>query len=283
MTKRAWVLMAATLGLTLGLATTPVRAAEGKTGAAQCAECHQETVDRFRATPHSHSAAACQGCHGDATAHIAGGGDKSKIHTFKGLPASEASATCLKCHEKAGQTHFKGSAHDSREVGCVTCHDVHPKGAAPKALLSKPQFELCTSCHLQKKAALMRSGHMPMREGKMNCTSCHNPHGNTHEKQLIQASVNANCYACHAEKRGPFLFEHAPVRENCLNCHDAHGSIHDNLLKVKQPILCQQCHIGTRHPGQLHVNDRYSFGQGCLNCHPKIHGSTHPTGNRFWR
>ena len=32
---------------------------------------------------------------------------------------------------------------------------------------------------------------------------------------LKEASVNDNCYKCHAEKRGPFLWEHPPVRENC--------------------------------------------------------------------
>ena len=34
---------------------------------------------------------------------------------------------------------------------------------------------------------------------------------------MIKAdSVNELCYTCHTEKRGPFLFEHAPVREDCV-------------------------------------------------------------------
>ena len=41
---------------------------------------------------------------------------------------------------------------------------------------------------------------------------------------LKAASVNEQCYTCHTEKRGPFLWEHAPVRESCLNCHTPHGS-----------------------------------------------------------
>ncbi len=78
---------------------------------------------------------------------------------------------------------------------------------------------------------MLRSSHMPMREGKIVCTDCHNPHGSYSEKLLRANSVNENCYTCHAEKRGPFLWEHAPVRENCLNCHDPHGSINEYLLK----------------------------------------------------
>jgi DmsE family decaheme c-type cytochrome len=101
---------------------------------------------------------------------------------------------------------------------------------------------------------------------------------------LLQTSVNQNCYTCHAEKRGPYLWEHAPVRENCLNCHDAHGTINEKMLKVKQPLLCQQCHQTSSHPGPAYPSmSRYAFNQGCMHCHPTIHGSVHPSGNRFFR
>ena len=167
---------------------------------------------------------------------------------------------------------------------CVACHDPHPKAEVPKALLKKPQMLLCTGCHLQKKAQLLRPGHMPLREGKLECTSCHNPHGTTNDKMLLQTSVNQNCYTCHAEKRGRFLWEHAPVRENCLNCHDPHGSINDKMLKVKAPLLCQQCHQTSSHPGPAYpAMSRYAFNQACLHCHVSIHGSVHPSGNRFFR
>ena len=104
------------------------------------------------------------------------------------------------------------------------------------------------------------------------------------DKMLLQTSVNQNCYTCHAEKRGPYLWEHAPVRENCLNCHDAHGTINEKMLKVKQPLLCQQCHQTSSHPGPAYPSmSRYAFNQGCMHCHPTIHGSVHPSGNRFFR
>ncbi len=260
-------------------------AAQGEfVGNDTCASCHEDTVTAFKKTPHAASEQSCEGCHGGGKAHVDGEGDKSKIRLFASLSASDSSAVCMNCHNKAGQKHWVGSTHDSRAVACVDCHNPHPKGAAPKALLRKAQIELCTNCHLQKKAQLMRSGHMPLREGKLECTSCHNPHGTPNDKLLLQTSVQQNCYSCHAEKRGPYLWEHPPVRENCVNCHDAHGTINDKLLKVKMPLLCQQCHQTASHPGPAYpAMSRYAFNQGCMHCHPTIHGSTHPSGNRFFR
>jgi DmsE family decaheme c-type cytochrome len=102
--------------------------------------------------------------------------------------------------------------------------------------------------------------------------------------------ANELCLKCHTEKRGPFLWEHAPVRENCMNCHDPHGSNHEKLLAAKQPYLCQRCHLNTRHPGTLY-DQRNSLGgpsitaasnraveHACRNCHQNIHGGNAPSG-----
>ncbi|MBI2834510.1 MAG: cytochrome C, partial [Acidobacteria bacterium] len=97
------------------------------------------------------------------------------------------------------------------------------------------------------------------------------------------------CVNCHAEKRGPFLWEHAPVRENCTTCHDPHGASNDRMLVSKAPMLCQRCHVSSRHPATIYdavaVTSRNSriIGRACLNCHPNIHGSNHPSGNTFQR
>jgi hypothetical protein len=56
------------------------------------------------------------------------------------------------------------------------------------------------------------------------------------------------------------------------------------MLKVKTPLLCQQCHQTSSHPGPAYpAQSRYAFNQACLHCHPAIHGSVHPSGNRFFR
>ena len=300
MRNRVWVTLAAVgaLALMLGFGwadagttqstaavpETPAISAPGYVGMNTCLQCHAEVVAAFKSTPHMASAKGCEGCHGPGKDHSESG-EKTKIKSFTAMSALDSSSTCMECHNKDNQKHWVGSTHDSRRMACTTCHDPHPKaGVVNKALLKQPQLVLCTSCHLQKKAQLVRPGHMPVREGKLECTSCHNPHGTTNDKMLLQTSINQNCYSCHAEKRGPFLWEHAPVRENCLNCHDPHGSINEKMLKVKAPLLCQQCHQTSSHPGPAYpAQSRYAFNQGCLHCHVSIHGSVHPSGNRFFR
>jgi DmsE family decaheme c-type cytochrome len=85
----------------------------------------------------------------------------------------------------------------------------------------------------------------------MSCEDCHNPHGSTAKRLLKADTVNELCYTCHAEKRGPFIWEHAPVRESCLNCHGPHGSNADKLLVQNRPFLCSGCHSTTGSMGHL--------------------------------
>jgi predicted CXXCH cytochrome family protein len=80
------------------------------------------------------------------------------------------------------------------------------------------------------------------------------------EGLMAKASINDTCYQCHAEKRGPFLFEHAPVRENCLNCHTPHGSNQNTLLVAPIPFLCQQCHSNFLHPNNLQTHQALGTG-----------------------
>jgi len=127
----------------------------------------------------------------------------------------------------------------------------------------------------------------------VSCSDCHNPHGSTGPKQLVKGTVNETCYTCHTEKRGPFLWEHQPVREDCTICHEPHGSVHSSLLKVRGPWLCQQCHMVQFHPSTAYSGTglpttkpsgaQQMLAKNCLNCHSQVHGSNHPSGVRKTR
>jgi DmsE family decaheme c-type cytochrome len=131
---------------------------------------------------------------------------------------------------------------------------------------------------------MYRNAHMPVREGAMECSSCHAVHGSVTTALLNHDTINDGCYSCHAEKRGPFLWEHAPVNENCLDCHDPHGSIRQAMLRLNPPRLCQQCHIETLHPTEARLpTSKFAIGRSCMNCHSNVHGSNHPSGFGFTR
>jgi DmsE family decaheme c-type cytochrome len=104
---------------------------------------------------------------------------------------------------------------------------------------------------------------------------------------LREMSLNDNCFRCHTEKRGPFLWPHQPVVDSCKNCHDPHGSNHEAMLLVAKPRLCQMCHIESRHPTNPYVRDtasaKFLLGRSCVNCHANIHGSNHPAGFTYTR
>jgi DmsE family decaheme c-type cytochrome len=261
-----------------------------------CMTCHASHAAEFGKTLMGKLAKtqpgkfACENCHGPGSAHAKAGGGRGVggILSFGETdPRSveERNGVCLNCHLKGDRINWAGSTHDERGVACTNCHTIMKNVSAAKQLKTKFQADTCYQCHQNKRAQSWRSAHMPVREGKMTCTNCHNPHGSFSEHNLKEATVNDTCYKCHAEKRGPFLWEHPPVRESCLNCHDPHGSNNDFLLKISRPRLCQQCHAG----GQHNSNPRnpqstlYAQGRECQNCHSNHHGSNNPAGPRFMR
>lgn len=275
------------------------QAPSGYAGSEACADCHKQTYAQFAATRKGtlflqhprddHQRLGCEACHGPGAQHARSGGEErgALISFGRGSPNSlrERNAVCLNCHEKTARILWTGSAHEARDVACTDCHTLMTSVSEHGQLRKATVLETCARCHPQRRAQQLRFTHMPLREGKLECTSCHNPHGSAGEKLLVANTVNETCYTCHPEKRGPFLWEHAPAEESCSNCHDPHGSNHEKMLRVAKPRLCQQCHDETRHPTgpQSVAATRFVMGRQCTNCHFNIHGSNHPSGFAFTR
>jgi DmsE family decaheme c-type cytochrome len=152
---------------------------------------------------------------------------------------------------------------------------------------------VCYRCHKKVRSDFLKPSIHPVRFAKMDCSDCHQAHGTDtgSPANLIQPTINQTCYMCHAEKRGPVLWEHAPVTEDCGICHFSHGSVHPALLKRRPPLLCQQCHSQFGHPsvprsaGGLPggTPSVYLLSGSCVNCHSQIHGSNHPSGATLMR
>ncbi len=278
-------------------------------GDAKCTRCHDENdsfpVLAIGKTKHGTTADArtptCTSCHGASEAHMskpASGARPKPDITFSRVSQTAPEArnqACLTCHQGGKRSHWMSSAHATRDVDCSQCHQVHTQFDLARDKVE--QANVCFACHKQQRAEIRRPSRHPTLEGKVICSDCHNPHGSAGEKMLVRDSINDTCYMCHMEKRGPFVRTHQPVQENCALCHNPHGSVHDNLLKVRQPFLCQTCHEPTSHRGGFASitggsNSSTSSGIGitlaraCLNCHTNIHGTNNPkdvTNERTFR
>jgi DmsE family decaheme c-type cytochrome len=286
-------------------------------GDKNCTVCHDESwkppVLTIYQTRHGvkgdKRTPGCQSCHGESLEHRNDPGNKPPDVVFaaqskKLSPPEKRNAACLSCHESRvlARANWSGSTHELRGVACTDCHQAH--APTQKVMNKITQPEVCFTCHKSQQAQIRRFSRHPILEGKVTCSNCHNPHGSTGPTLLVKNTVNETCYTCHAEKRGPFLWEHAPVVDDCSNCHTPHGSNLTPLLKMRAPMLCQGCHTGD-HGKNLYsganlpngnvttANGRIPLGslnppaqgnaRSCLNCHSLVHGSNHPAGAKFQR
>ncbi|MDO8789519.1 MAG: DmsE family decaheme c-type cytochrome, partial [Sulfuritalea sp.] len=223
--QRILAVCAATAGLGFLVAATPALAAEpakaALTGDAVCTRCHDEgdgNVLKLYQTKHGVRGDArtpgCQSCHGTSDGHLKA--KKTLPDVVFGKNKSEARAqdtACLTCHKSDKRTHWDGGQHQINDVSCSNCHSVH--ASTDKVRSKKTQAEVCFACHKDQRNDSRKISHHPIGEGKVVCSSCHNPHGSAGPKQLAKNTVNETCFTCHAEKRGPFLWEHQPATENC--------------------------------------------------------------------
>ncbi len=277
----------------------------GYVGADVCKGCHEGYYESYARSIHAKKAIpgspankhACESCHGPGAAHVsAGGGKGTGIFPFSRKQiADEKAARCLSCHEETEHLAFWDlSMHKRAGVSCDNCHSPH-SGRPENLKMSTPG--LCYGCHRDINAMTNKQSHHPINEGLVRCTDCHDPHGTFSSKMIKADSVNELCYKCHADKRGPYMWEHPPVDENCLICHTPHGSNHNRLLDKKTPELCQSCHETRGHPGAPYTRfntfnppaggtvSNKLVARSCLNCHTNIHGSNGPSthGKRFVR
>ena len=270
-------------------------AAEAATAepAALCGDCHEDQSKAFPANPHARLPkqwrptaakpnALCESCHGDGAAHIESGGEKPLIRGFQTRADAD---TCLSCHLPRGDhSGLRGGIHTNSEaVRCTTCHSVHSPVAKAPRLLKKEPVPLCASCHpvqtssLQTKPFAHRLG-----RGGLDCTTCHDPHGRPGKESLKKTrDGELPCLDCHAEKRGPFVYEHPPsgLVGDCTTCHQPHGSTNPKQLTRSNTVqLCLECHstlsastLGSQPPSFHNISlPRY---RNCTTCHVAIHGS----------
>jgi DmsE family decaheme c-type cytochrome len=275
-------------------------------GADSCLACHEglvtlavfqgpHGVPQDARSPFGMGQLQCEACHGPGGTHagrVRRGQQRAALIEFgsdRSTPVELQNDMCLSCHEGDLGTSWHTGVHAGGDIACADCHTSH--AATDGVLNTASQAQVCHDCHSEQRVAGLKAFAHPLDEGKMSCGGCHSVHDAAGEQQLVRATLNQTCYQCHADKRGPFLWEHAPVAEDCSVCHTPHGSNHPGMLTQRGPYLCQGCHSEPGHPSL--VNDagglaaalpsQYLLGRNCMNCHAQVHGSNHPSGSRLMR
>ena len=227
------------------------------------------------------------------------------------IPGAEfvGSGECKQCHEKISRD-FRTASHsklmakgeNAKDAGCESCHGPGSKhvaagGGAGTIVNPGKSPQACMQCHLDKKAQFSLPYSHPVLAGKMTCADCHDPHkGRAREGNAMSlGGRNEVCQKCHIAQTGPFVFEHAAVREGCVSCHSPHGSMNQKMLNERSANLCLKCHFQDNRAigGQSAANDIF-FGpsgghKGNINrgacwsagCHEAVHGSNVNAALRF--
>ena len=303
--RRTAVLMAVVLSLFCTLAAgAPQEAAAAPPakkdyiGSENCQPCHEDIYQSFQKNRHSvvevekkrgWAGRSCEACHGPGSVHAETVAAADILNPGK-APATQSIPACMKCHaNQPTNVGYVNSSHVRNLVACTGCHSMHAAAAGPPTTNRNERVtNLCLRCHTNQRASFQRPHTHPVRQGAMSCIDCHNPHGSAGLRQT--QIVNANepgCFKCHGDKRGPFTYEHAPVRlEGCLTCHEPHGSANPRMLtRHEVSFQCLECHSniglaggGTNTgamggiPPAFHDLRSARF-RNCTLCHVKVHGS----------
>lgn len=290
---------AAPQGLQQTLAPQPAAQTQAPAGPATyvgsdtCQMCHEDIYKAFfqknvhkvvqTDTKRGWETKACESCHGPASKHTESTSAADIFNPSKGK-AVQTDKTCLKCHLNQ-PTHVGRiqSSHAHNQVSCTECHSIHGPQPTRRAMVT----DKCTSCHTNVWGQFQRPYAHKLREGAMSCVDCHNPHGSVLARSMQTVLGNEpNCFRCHGDKRGPFTFEHAPVKfDACGTCHEPHGSANPRMLNRHEVrFQCLECHSNLANlttkpsdvlggvPPAIHDlrSPRY---RNCTTCHQKIHGS----------
>ena len=289
MRLRTSLVLTLALGIVLAAVVAGASAQEAvEAEAPVCYDCHDpvhmshtvhSALDTRDLAAKADAENSCQACHGDPTEHMDSGGEEGTIFNFgDNVATADKIARCQTCH---GGAHpgFKKSNHARAGMDCTTCHTAHDEEAKFAQLKPWPETEssheslrvsgVCQECHAEVFAQFAYNERHKLHEGIVECNDCHDPHERS-GRMLLGGFKRAMCANCHADKDGPFVFEHGSSRvDDCIACHTPHGSPNRHLLLYQNVAeLCFSCH--TAVPG---FHSRFTLESQCTNCHVSIHGS----------
>lgn len=201
-----------------------------KAAPVECANCHEEDVEKYRKTPHAklspdggRPVPTCSSCHPPHAVLDAKEPDSS-VHRDGQIE------TCGACH---GGEQVQGDArvprtvadfersvhgvelleeHNEKAPACTTCHPIHDMrpGSDPASPTFKPNVpKLCGQCHADIEKEYGASIHgKALAAGRMDspaCNDCHSEHSiarpGDESSTVFATHVSKTCSSCHAAER----------------------------------------------------------------------------------
>jgi len=225
--------------------------------------------------------------------------------SVRGVPSIEGARfvgneSCRECHvdyvrdfpsSPHARVHLE-TAQLPGQTGCESCHGpgsrhVAAGGGWGKFIVNPGSDPAgCFSCHLDTEMQFHLPQRHPVVEGRMNCVSCHDPHGLDILNPIggwEMARADESCAQCHREQTRLRVFPHEALREGCTFCHEPHGSINRKLLAQPGLNLCLRCHAQVQGPGVSQgrlvigaIDHSVFIARGTCwssGCHTAVHGS----------
>ena len=115
---------------------------------------------------------ACESCHGASPDHMnkppaPGARRTPPAVVFNGdrkSPPAVINKVCLTCHENGLRMNWQGSQHQSNDLACTDCHQLHTT-QGPMVTREKQPFT-CFKCHAEQRALTLQYSHHPMPRGQ---------------------------------------------------------------------------------------------------------------------
>lgn len=179
-----------------------------------CISCHADYPLRRAGTDQSFvdplpTGIGCERCHGPGARHAATQ-RKSDIVNPARLPAARQLDVCAQCHLSSHQQLRAGRGEfDFRPGGVLDEVRVNFVAATP----APERLEL-----LAHSERLLRSECWRRSDGKMTCTTCHDPHRSSFEQPA--SWWDGKCQSCHQQKRcSADAATRAQKGDHCARCH----------------------------------------------------------------
>jgi predicted CXXCH cytochrome family protein len=213
--------------------------------AERCLICHSTAQDQslFHRSQHKLAGVSCEQCH---SAHLVvpntaspRAGLQLAQQAFFNVPKlpeesrwlresllrQKQPELCFGCHTTI-QAQFALPNHHRVPEGLMKCTDCHsPHGTLNPVQLKKLNFEVCTSCHTEKRGPYVFEHPAARVEG---CTACHGPHGTVENHLELRREGRFLCLQCHVDPAAtnvPHSRLSFQTRGDCTRCHVViHGS-----------------------------------------------------------